>query len=375
MKVKWITFFMVILFLLNTNVASAERKKLANLIQKIHSTPSPTGYEQPMVKMIQNILKNQGQQSQDNLGNFYLTLGRGESILAILTGLDEVGYIVSGITDDGLINLDRVVPAPSSIFDSQHFGHPMKILTSQGAVTGVLVLPSLHIYPRTKRKDLPKLFTLDYAFLDIGATSKMEVKSRGIELLNPVTPIAEINELTGRKRAGYYLGTKSCIALLIDVVRKINAKKLKTRSTFAWITQTQFPVRRSRPVRSMGALRVNNTLSVNQVLIIGVLPCDEEQNKTVIFGNGPVLTGFRSKKSPLKEQILKVAGRHKFDLQILDHIESSVASPFLEKDKDVVGLFLPVKFFSTPSEVVLLEDIYTLQRLVYRSIVEVSNEK
>ena len=70
-----------------------------------------------------------------------------------------------------------------------------------------------------------------------------------------------------------------------------------------------------------------------------------------------------------------MAEKHKLLLQTLDHVESSIANPFLKGDRDVVGLFLPVNFFSTPSEIVQLEDIYCLQRLLSLLIVEVPNEK
>ena len=143
------------------------------LLEEIFSVPSPSGYEQFMVKKILQNLPQGLFTEMDNLGSLYLTMGKGTQSFALLACMDEVGYIVSGINEEGYLRLDRVVPAPHMLYDSFHLGQPMLIWTEKGAVSGVLALPSVHILSREGRQQLQR-FSLDQAFLDIGVQSRRE---------------------------------------------------------------------------------------------------------------------------------------------------------------------------------------------------------
>ncbi len=80
--------------------------------------------------------------------------------MTFLSGMDEIGYVVSGLNPEGYLLLDRVVPSPHPLFDSYHLGHPMVVWTEKGALPGVLAIPSVHILSRERRQELQQ-FSLD----------------------------------------------------------------------------------------------------------------------------------------------------------------------------------------------------------------------
>ena len=64
-----------------------------------------TGYEQGMTDSLLALLPGS---TRDRIGNVTLTLGRGAPRRLVYCALDEIGYVVGNITDDGYILLRRV---------------------------------------------------------------------------------------------------------------------------------------------------------------------------------------------------------------------------------------------------------------------------
>lgn len=56
----------------------------------------------------------------------------------LIAALDGYGFMVSGITPDGYLTLDRPTAAPYARFDAFLLGQPVIISTARGAVPGVV---------------------------------------------------------------------------------------------------------------------------------------------------------------------------------------------------------------------------------------------
>jgi putative aminopeptidase FrvX len=300
---------------------------------------------------------------KDNLGSLIVTAGKGTLRMALLACMDEIGYIISGINDEGHLLLDRVVPAPHPLYDSFHVGHPMRVWTEKGAVSGVMAIPSVHILSREARHQLQN-FSLDQAFLDVGVQSREEIKQKGIRMLDAVTPFRGLTRLAGDKISGFSLGDKTCSALLLHLAGKIDIRKLKKRTAFIWMAQTNFYARGLRPRAAMGAYRVKMNLNPENVLIIGIVPVERTGQNEIALGRGPVLAYPQDGRSELGKKIEEVAKQEGISLQHLPGFESSLMSPFAAGNTSVLTLGLPVKFSSTPAEALDLKDVRVLEKLI-----------
>jgi len=363
MKRRRLVIVIPLLLFLLAGFSYPEEISFETLLEEIFSVPSPSGYEHFMTRKIQQYLPQGLAAEKDNLGSLYMTAGIGNQPLTLLACVDEVGYIVSGINEEGYLLLDRVVPAPHQIYDSFHVGHPMLVWTDKGAVSGVMAIPSVHILSREGRQQLQS-FSLDQAFLDIGARSKNEVTEKGVRMLDAVTPVPELTRLTGDRIAGSSLGSKTCSALLLHLAGKIEVRKPTQKTTFIWMAQTKFLARGSRPRAAMGALRAKMNLNPENVLIIDVIPVERSGQSEISLGKGPVLAYPEKSGSKLREKIEEIAKQNGIPLQYLPGFESSLMSPFSSGETDVLTLGLPVKFPSTPVEVLDLKDILALEKLL-----------
>ena len=115
---------------------------------RIFEIPAVSGYEQDLAAEIRTQPKEFPAKT-DNLGNVYVTLGSGTPHRLIVTPMDEPGYVVSDITADGFLRVQRLPQAsPTPVFDLLYASQPVVIVTRSGKkVSGVVAGLSVHLQP------------------------------------------------------------------------------------------------------------------------------------------------------------------------------------------------------------------------------------
>ena len=165
-----------------------------------------TGYEQAMTDSLLALLPGS---SRDRIGNVTLVLGRGAPKRLIACALDEVGYVVGNVTDDGYLLLRRVGGGArlSPLFDQQLEGQRVTLFGRRGPVPGVVAVRSTHLTrgrPAGGGSEPP--FTVDNAYVDVGASSRDEVLALGLAVLTPVSltkgPVRYGDRLLAASNAG-----------------------------------------------------------------------------------------------------------------------------------------------------------------------------
>ena len=122
---------------------------------------------------------------RDSIGNLVLKRGSGRPRRVVACGLDEAGYAVSQITDDGYLRLQYAGNARRvRLWDQFHEGQRIRVTTRNGSVPGVIGVPSTHLQRGRPSSDAP--VTIDDLWVDIGASTPAEVLDMGVELLDPV---------------------------------------------------------------------------------------------------------------------------------------------------------------------------------------------
>jgi putative aminopeptidase FrvX len=206
---------------------AAQSQDLPALVNRLSMMTAVSGYESAIADSVQRLLPGT---TRDRLGNVILTLGTGEPRRLVYCGLDEPGYVVGNITDDGYLRLRREGSGrdTSPLFDQQIEGQRVTVWGRRGGIPGVVAVRSVHLTRgRSAAADQP--FTVDGAWVDVGATSRAQAESLGILLLSPVA-------LTKRPTrygpndgliAGPFVGRRAACAALIDAV----ADKPKVQGT------------------------------------------------------------------------------------------------------------------------------------------------
>jgi putative aminopeptidase FrvX len=191
---------------------TAASQTVDSLVVRFSSMTAVTGYEQAMTDSLLSLLPGS---SRDRIGNVTLTLGRGAPKRLVSCALDEIGYAVGNITDDGYLTLRRVGGGPRlyPLVDQQLEGERVTLFGRRGPVPGVVAVRSTHLTRgRPTGNEAP--FTVDNAYVDVGAASHDDVIALGLELLSPVSLAKRPHRYGDRLLAAPNAGRRSACAAL-----------------------------------------------------------------------------------------------------------------------------------------------------------------
>jgi endoglucanase len=340
---------------------AAEERGVPGFLKALFPIPSATGNEELFAAKVRELLPAFSFE-KDNQGGLYAKVGGGApSGLVVLAAMDEFGYVVSGITSDGFLRLDRAGAPPVPMYDSFLMGHPVIISTRGGLRHGIVVQPAMHVLTRERREQIAAGPTLDMIFVDVGSRTENEARAKGIEILDPVTQWPDFVTLANGRAAGPALGQKSACAALAAAAAELGPAKASSGATFVWAAQTRLSGRGGRG--ALGATLARNRLSPKAALILDVIAADRGE-KSPVFGQGLILGQAKEGPSALKDAVEAAAKEKGIGLRSLAGIESSLLGPFAGAGIDAIALSLPAKFAGTPSEVVDLKDVQALADVV-----------
>ncbi len=172
----------------------------------------------------------------DALGDLTLTVGSGMPRRLLACPMDEAGYVVSGIQDDGYLRLDRVGRPPrGALVDQFVEGQTAEIVTRRGPVPAAVGVRSTHLHRSRAGGDPP--FTLDDAYVDVGAGSAADVRALGIRILDPVALLRRPTELAGGLVAAPAAARKAACMALVDAARRAAGGGVRGTAVFAWTTR------------------------------------------------------------------------------------------------------------------------------------------
>ena len=182
-----------------------------------------------------------GEQVVDNTGSLTATFGNGSPHTLLVAGLDEPGYVVSLIDEQGYLRLHRLAdPAPHYQFDSFFAGQPVRFTLGDGKLlSGVVAAPSVHLddqrpYGARSRRE-------DGLFLDIGAASRQEALAAGVEVLQPVSLVKSFARLgRGTRVTAPWISSRAGAAVLLRLADTMTVTPPNGRVTLAFVTQQYY---------------------------------------------------------------------------------------------------------------------------------------
>jgi len=168
---------------------TAQSARVEELAARFSAFTAVSGYEQAVTDSLVALLPGS---AKDRAGNVVLTLGRGTPQRLAVCPLDEPGYVIGNITEDGYLTLRRLgrpstTPPPPAwaLYDQQLEGQRVTLFGRKGPVPGVVGVKSTHLQ-RGRPTGAEAPFTVDEAYVDIGASSRDEARALGVDVLTPV---------------------------------------------------------------------------------------------------------------------------------------------------------------------------------------------
>ena len=226
---KVVATLLVLSALPPVRLTAQSAQDLSDLVTRLSSMTAVSGYESAIADSVQRLLPGS---TRDRLGDVIMTLGSGAPRRLIYCGLDEPGYVVGNITDDGFLRLRRegTGRTTSVLFDQQIEGQRVTVWGRRGGSPGVVAVRSVHLTRgRAAGGGADQPFTVDDAWVDVGVRSRAQVESLGILVLSPVAVTKHPMRYGPNDGllAGPFVGRRAACGALVNAV----ADKPKVQGT------------------------------------------------------------------------------------------------------------------------------------------------
>lgn len=189
-------------------------KVLLGLLEELSTCPGPPGGEELVAGLIRKHLKPRCQIQRDGLGSLIALKegSRKEPRLMLTAHMDEVGFMLQSVTEGGYL---RIQPLGGWIA-SQLPGQRLHVHGSKGPVEGIVAAIPPHF-----RKEQKSELKVEDLLVDVGATSRKEVASLGLQLGDLITPVSHFAVYNKKFLANKAWDNRVGCAVMVAAMKKL----------------------------------------------------------------------------------------------------------------------------------------------------------
>ena len=322
------------------------------LLYKLTSAVGVSGAEENVTSLLADILKDYGEVCVDKMNNVFCTFGEGYHFL-LDAHLDEIGMIVTSITDDGFIK----VAACGGIDSRMLLSSEVSIWTKSGEIKGIISTLPPHLQ---KDGDEKKVVAIEDVSIDIGMAK--DDAEKVVTLGDRVTFKRNFNELLGTQISSSVLDDRcgiAAIVLAIDELRDIDAK-----ITVMFSSQEEVGMTGSKT--GPYAKNVDEAIAVD--VSFGYSPlCKKndckELGKGAMIGIAPILDNAMS------QMLIEVAKENgiPYQLEVMGGNRTGTnadAISISESGIKTALISIPEKYMHSPVEIIDTRDVESTAKLI-----------
>jgi putative aminopeptidase FrvX len=196
-------------------------KETLELFKTLTELPGASGNEHAVREfMKEQLAKYSDEVIQDNLGGvFGVRKGNGPKVM-VAGHMDEVGFMVTQITKNGMIRFQPLGGWWSQVLLAQR----VQIITDNGPVIGVISSIPPHVLSEEKRK---KPMDIKDMLIDIGADDKEDAEKIGIKPGQTIVPDTPFTPLAnGKKILAKAWDNRYGCGLAIELLKELHGENL-----------------------------------------------------------------------------------------------------------------------------------------------------
>ena len=299
-----------------------------------------------------------GRPEVDTAGNLVLTVGRGEPTVVFVAHLDEVGFVIRSIADDGTLDIDPL----GGLFPSLWEGRPALVHTGTATVPGVF--PPR---PPERRPRQPAVLRVD-----LGTGSRRATEALGVRPGQTVTSPKEYVRLAGTRATGRSFDDRVGSAALALAVRGLDPASLRHTVVFVWSVREEIGLEGARAVAAALGLRTARVHAVD-TFVSSDSPLDPQAFGLARLGQGAVARALdNSSVTPpaLVDTLAALARSQSIPLQVGSTNGGNDGSVFGAYGVPDGPLGWPLRYAHSPVEVADLRDVAALAALVRAAATE-----
>jgi putative aminopeptidase FrvX len=330
-----------------TTVAEAEAA-VAPLI----GTYGVSGMEGPVRARVLGALPAWAHPATDSAGNVWVTVGRGSPRVIFVAHLDEIGFTVTAIRDDGLLELRPVGGFFPFLFEAE----PALVHTGGADIPGVFTPADS---APADRRGVPYR-------VDVGVATRAAAESLGVRVGSTVTMPKSYARLLGTRATGRSFDDRVGDAALLLALRKLDRARLRHAVTFLWSVREETGLDGARAAAESLKAGVARVHAID-TFVSADSPLEPQNFAVARLGAGAVARAVdQSSVTPpaYVDSLVQLARRRGVALQVGATNGGNDGSAFAPWGVVDVAAGWPLRYAHSPAEVIDLRDVASLADLV-----------
>lgn len=294
----------------------------------------------------------------DVRGSSFAILEGGAPRVLLAGHIDEIGFMVSYIDDDGYLSF-----APIGGWDAQVLvGQRVRLLGRNGDVPGVIGKKPIHVMKQDERERASKIEDL---WIDIGAANRAEAQE--YVRVGSVGVIDDpVQEFPNGRVVARGLDNRIGAFTVLEALRLLAAER--PRATVAAVATCQ------EEITFAGAYTAAFSFDPQVAIVVDVTfatdhpGADKKQHGDVKLGGGPVLSRGSANSPVVYQLLLDTAGRENipYSVQIAPRYSGTDADAIhLSRGGVATGVVsIPNRYMHSPNEMIALSDVEHAAHLI-----------
>jgi len=331
------------------------RKESLMFLRELVNTPSPSGFEQPAQLLVREYLSQYADEVRvDVMGNVIAALNPDGHPRVMLAGhCDEIGFMVTHITDEGFINFSSIGGVDAHLVP----GQKVHVHGAKGPVLGVVGKKAIHLMEVEERK---KVLPLHQQWIDIGAVSRKRAEQR-VAIGDCVTFATVFDRLDADTAVARGFDDKMGSFVVGEALRLAALQKKKLKAALFAVSTVQEEVGLRGAATSAFSIAPDCAVAVDVTHATDYPDADKKRYGEIKLGKGPVLHRganvnpqvanlliSATKKARITYQMVGVPGASGTDAWAIQLARGGVATGLLS---------VPLRYMHTPIEVLNLKDL------------------
>jgi len=297
-----------------TDTNSLMDPQALNFFRSAIETPSPSGYEQPVQRLVRSYIEPHADSIRTDVhGNVIVSCGDTSGPRLMLAGhCDQIGMLVTNIDEDGYIYAQTI----GGWDPQQLIGQAMTVWTSGGPVPAVISRKPIHLLNENERKQVVQLEQL---WLDVGAKSKAAAQEL-IRIGDCITLDLRYRPLLNDIVTGPGMDNKTGMWTVIEALRravemtKASGSPMRCHLHSVSTVQEEIGLRGAKT--AAGSVNPSVAIAVDVTHASDCPTIDKHQQGDIKLGAGPVIFRGPNMNPAVVERLISLALQHAIPFQL-----------------------------------------------------------
>lgn len=329
------------------------------LFSQLLSTPSPSGYEHRIGALIKEFAIRYCDEVQDYHGNVVaLQRGTGNRRIMIAAHMDEVGMLIKGILEDGMLCFTTIGSVDIGLLP----GLRVSVWHNDVPVHGVIGRKAVHLLDDTEKMNInPKEL-----WIDIGYSTREEAEGR-VTVGDTVTFADSVTHLPNNTLCARGLDNKAGILAITNLMQTMARRKRSSDSLlYVFTTQEEIGCRGMQMVA--GHIDIEEAYIIDAIHATDYPGVNRMLHGDIGMGSGAVVSIAPEVSKNLSSRLISAAQNHKIPYQLdirarCTNTEASFAQLSRSMPHTAV-VSIPIRYMHSPNEICSVDDIERVSRLI-----------